>query len=197
MSPRTCHEGHCASARIDVKKMGDERRIAPVLPTGARAMTPIRHATSASAGGCEPCLTWAVGRGDRGRAQVRQSAIAVGPAASDHGGSGMGMAAAAVSADRRRRSRRFTKATCPLPKWRPSVLMRSRCCRESGRRSSRPSWNAIERCYKPIPKWPSRTRPPCRRFANLPPEADSEAERLHARHQWAMRCKHRRHGQEK
>jgi len=25
----------------------------------------------------------------------------------------------------------------------------------------------------------------------LPPEADSEAERLHARHQWAMRCKHR------
>ena len=26
----------------------------------------------------------------------------------------------------------------------------------------------------------------------LPPEADSEAERLHARHQWAMRCKHRR-----
>ena len=31
----------------------------------------------------------------------------------------------------------------------------------------------------------------------LPPEADSEAERLHARHQWAMRCKHRRHGQEK
>lgn len=29
----------------------------------------------------------------------------------------------------------------------------------------------------------------------LPPEADSEAERLHARHQWAMRCKHRRHGQ--
>ena len=31
----------------------------------------------------------------------------------------------------------------------------------------------------------------------LPPEADSEAERLHGRHQWAMRCKHRRHGQEK
>lgn len=30
----------------------------------------------------------------------------------------------------------------------------------------------------------------------LPPEADSEAERLHARHQWAMRCKHRRHGQQ-
>ena len=29
----------------------------------------------------------------------------------------------------------------------------------------------------------------------LPPEADSEAERLHARHQWAMRCRHRRHGQ--
>ena len=28
----------------------------------------------------------------------------------------------------------------------------------------------------------------------LPPEADSEAERLHARHQWAMRCKHRRQG---
>ncbi|MBL8271230.1 hypothetical protein [Steroidobacter sp.] len=26
----------------------------------------------------------------------------------------------------------------------------------------------------------------------LPPEADDEAERLHARHQWAMRCKHRR-----
>jgi hypothetical protein len=26
----------------------------------------------------------------------------------------------------------------------------------------------------------------------LPPEPDSEAERLHARHQWAMRCKHRR-----
>jgi hypothetical protein len=26
----------------------------------------------------------------------------------------------------------------------------------------------------------------------LPPEADSEAERLHARHQWAMRFKHRR-----
>lgn len=30
----------------------------------------------------------------------------------------------------------------------------------------------------------------------LPPEADGEAERLHARHQWAMRCKHRRHGQQ-
>lgn len=30
----------------------------------------------------------------------------------------------------------------------------------------------------------------------LPPEADSEAERLHARHQWAMRCKHRRQGQQ-
>jgi hypothetical protein len=30
----------------------------------------------------------------------------------------------------------------------------------------------------------------------LPPEADTEAERLHARHQWAMRCKHRRQGQE-
>lgn len=29
----------------------------------------------------------------------------------------------------------------------------------------------------------------------LPPEPDSEAERLHARHQFAMRCKHRRHGQ--
>lgn len=28
----------------------------------------------------------------------------------------------------------------------------------------------------------------------LPPEADSESERLHARHQWAMRCKHRRQG---
>ncbi|MDY6948590.1 MAG: hypothetical protein SXG53_23045 [Pseudomonadota bacterium] len=28
----------------------------------------------------------------------------------------------------------------------------------------------------------------------LPPEADTEAERLHARHQWAMRCKHRRQG---
>lgn len=26
----------------------------------------------------------------------------------------------------------------------------------------------------------------------LPPETDDEAERLHARHQWAMRCKHRR-----
>lgn len=26
----------------------------------------------------------------------------------------------------------------------------------------------------------------------LPPEPESEAERLHARHQWAMRCKHRR-----
>ena len=25
----------------------------------------------------------------------------------------------------------------------------------------------------------------------LPPEPESEAERLHARHQWAMRCKHR------
>jgi hypothetical protein len=25
----------------------------------------------------------------------------------------------------------------------------------------------------------------------LPPEADTEAERLHARHQWVMRCKHR------
>ena len=25
----------------------------------------------------------------------------------------------------------------------------------------------------------------------LPPEADNESERLHARHQWAMRCKHR------
>lgn len=30
----------------------------------------------------------------------------------------------------------------------------------------------------------------------LPPETDDEAERLHARHQWAMRCKHRRHGQQ-
>ncbi len=30
----------------------------------------------------------------------------------------------------------------------------------------------------------------------LPPETDNEAERLHARHQWAMRCKHRRHGQQ-
>lgn len=29
----------------------------------------------------------------------------------------------------------------------------------------------------------------------LPPESDNEAERLHARHQWAMRCKHRREGQ--
>lgn len=28
----------------------------------------------------------------------------------------------------------------------------------------------------------------------LPAEPDSEAERLHARHQWAMRCKHRRQG---
>lgn len=27
----------------------------------------------------------------------------------------------------------------------------------------------------------------------LPPETDDEAERLHARHQWAMRCQHRRH----
>jgi hypothetical protein len=27
---------------------------------------------------------------------------------------------------------------------------------------------------------------------NLPSEPESEAERLHARHQWAMRCKHRR-----
>ena len=26
----------------------------------------------------------------------------------------------------------------------------------------------------------------------LPPETDNEAERLHARHQWAMRCQHRR-----
>jgi hypothetical protein len=26
----------------------------------------------------------------------------------------------------------------------------------------------------------------------LPPEADNESERLHARHQWAMRCKHHR-----
>ena len=30
----------------------------------------------------------------------------------------------------------------------------------------------------------------------LPPETDDEAERLHARHQWAMRCKHRRQGQQ-
>ena len=30
----------------------------------------------------------------------------------------------------------------------------------------------------------------------LPAEPDSEAERLHARHQWAMRCKHRRQGQQ-
>jgi len=30
----------------------------------------------------------------------------------------------------------------------------------------------------------------------LPPEADDEADRLHARHQWAMRCKHRRQGQQ-
>jgi hypothetical protein len=30
----------------------------------------------------------------------------------------------------------------------------------------------------------------------LPPETDNEGERLHARHQWAMRCKHRRHGQQ-
>lgn len=29
----------------------------------------------------------------------------------------------------------------------------------------------------------------------LPPETENEAERLHARHQWAMRCKHRRQGQ--
>ena len=28
----------------------------------------------------------------------------------------------------------------------------------------------------------------------LPPETDDEAERLHARHQWAMRCKHGRQG---
>lgn len=28
----------------------------------------------------------------------------------------------------------------------------------------------------------------------LPPETDDEAERLHARHQWAMRCRHRRQG---
>jgi hypothetical protein len=28
----------------------------------------------------------------------------------------------------------------------------------------------------------------------LPAEPESEAERLHARHQWAMRCKHRRQG---
>jgi hypothetical protein len=30
----------------------------------------------------------------------------------------------------------------------------------------------------------------------LPPEPDDEAERLHARHQWVMRCKHRRQGRE-
>lgn len=30
----------------------------------------------------------------------------------------------------------------------------------------------------------------------LPPETDDEAQRLHARHQWAMRCKHRRQGQQ-
>lgn len=28
----------------------------------------------------------------------------------------------------------------------------------------------------------------------LPVESDDESERLHARHQWAMRCKHRIHG---
>jgi hypothetical protein len=28
----------------------------------------------------------------------------------------------------------------------------------------------------------------------LPPESDSEAERLHAHHQWVMRCEHRRGG---
>ncbi len=31
----------------------------------------------------------------------------------------------------------------------------------------------------------------------LPAETDNEAERLHARHQWAMRCKHRQQGQHK
>jgi len=30
----------------------------------------------------------------------------------------------------------------------------------------------------------------------LPPEPDDEAERLHARHQWVMRCKYRRQGRE-
>lgn len=30
----------------------------------------------------------------------------------------------------------------------------------------------------------------------LPAETADEAERLHARHQWAMRCKHRRQGQQ-
>jgi hypothetical protein len=29
---------------------------------------------------------------------------------------------------------------------------------------------------------------------SLPTEPANEAERLHARHQWAMRCKHRLHG---
>lgn len=28
----------------------------------------------------------------------------------------------------------------------------------------------------------------------MPAESDNESERLHARHQWAMRCKHRVHG---
>lgn len=31
----------------------------------------------------------------------------------------------------------------------------------------------------------------------LPPETDNEAERLHARHQWVMRCKHHRQGQQR
>jgi len=35
-----------------------------------------------------------------------------------------------------------------------------------------------------------------RALRKLPPEADSEAARLHARHQWAMRCRHRRQGQQ-